>query len=92
MNPEAREWLGLTRADLLVYLGAAAIFAMFLVKDPRLSAALAVVGVVLALVACPLGMKRDPKVSRITNLVKLVSYPGCVLMAIGAILVRYAQS
>ena len=32
-NRELREWLGLTLADLIVYLGTAAIVAMFVVKD-----------------------------------------------------------
>ncbi|MBN9520306.1 hypothetical protein J0H58_17545 [bacterium] len=88
-NRELREWLGLTLADLLVYLAVAAIVAMFIVTDPTADAVLAVVGVGLALAACPFGMKPDPKVSGFTNGVKLVSYPACVLLAAGAIAVHY---
>jgi hypothetical protein len=86
---ELREWLGLTPADLLVYLAAAAVVALFFVSDPTADALLAVAGVGLALAACPLGMTRDPLVSDFTNGVKLVSYPACVLMAATAVAVHY---
>ena len=88
-NRELREWLGLTLADLIVYLGTAAIVAMFFVNDATVDMVLAGVGVVLAIAACPLGMKRDPEVSGFTNLVKIVAYPACVLMTVGAIVVHY---
>lgn len=86
---ELREWLGLTAADLLVYLAAAAIGGMYYVSNPAGDIALAVAGVVLSLLACPLGMKRDPEVSDFTNFVKKVAYPGCVLLAIAAIAAHY---
>jgi len=44
-NRELREWLGITFADLLVYVGAAAIVAMFFVSNPTVDVALAVFGV-----------------------------------------------
>lgn len=88
-NRELREWLGITFADLLVYLATAAIVAMFFVSDPTADFILAAAGVVLAITACPLGMKRDPDVSGFTNAVKLVSYPVCVFLAAGAIGVHY---
>ena len=88
-NRELREWLGLTPADLLVYLAFAAVGAMFFVHDATIDIVLAVVGVVLALAACPLGMPRDPAVSEATNAIKLVSYPACVILAVGAIAVHY---
>ena len=88
-NRELREWLGITFADLLVYLAVAAIAAMFFVTNPTTDIVLAVVGIALSIAACPFGMKRDPEVSRFTNGVKMVAYPGCVILAVGAIVVHY---
>jgi hypothetical protein len=88
-NREWLEWLGITFADLLVYLAAAAIVAMFFVSDPTADVVLAVLGIAFSVAACPLGMKRDPEVSGFTNGVKLVGYPVCVLLAVGAIIVHY---
>jgi hypothetical protein len=86
---ELLEWLGITLADLLVYLATAAIAVMFFVSDPVVDVILAVLGVALTLAACPLGMKRNPDVSAFTNRVKLVTYPACFLLAVGAIVVHY---
>lgn len=88
-NRELFEWLGITFADLLVYLGAAAIAAMFFVKNPIADVVLAALGVAFCVAACPFGMKRSPEVSSVTNAVKLVAYPACVLLAVGAIVVHY---
>ena len=85
---EMREWLGITFADLLVYLAAAAIALMFFVSDRVVETVLAILGVALTIAACPFGMKRDPAVSGFTNVLKLVSYPACVLLAVGAVVVH----
>ena len=47
---------------------------------------------VLAVVACPLCMKRDPQVSQLPNALKLAGYPVCVLLVIGAVIVHYVLS
>jgi hypothetical protein len=88
-NRELREWLGLTLADLLVYLGIAAIVGMYLVPNATAQMALAALGLALAIAACPLGMKADPAVSEFTNIVKLLTYPIVVLIFIAAIVFRY---
>ena len=88
-NRELREWLGLTLADLLVYAAGAAVVAMYVVKHSTAELVLAVAGITLSVVACPLGMKRDPQVSGFTNTMKLVAYPVCVLLAVGAVVVHY---
>jgi hypothetical protein len=90
-NRELLEWLGITSADLLVYLSAAAVTAMFFVRDQIADAVLAAVGVLLAVAACPIGMKRDPRVSDFTNGIKAWAYPACVILAIGAVIVHYAR-
>jgi hypothetical protein len=86
---ELLEWLGITFADLLTYLAAAAVTATYFLSDATPNIALAVLGVGLSLAACPLGMKPEPRVSGFTNGVKLVAYPVCVLLVVGAIVVRY---
>src|SRR5262245_43634226 len=85
-NRELQEWLGVTYADLLVYLGVAALVGVYLVPNATAQIALAALGLGLAIAACPLGMKADPAFSRFTNVVKLLTYPLVVLIFIGAIL------
>jgi hypothetical protein len=86
---ELLEWLGITVADLLVSLATIAIAAMFFVTDPTVDVILAVVGIGLALAACPFGMKRRPDLSNFTNTAKLVAYPVYVLLAVGAVVIHY---
>jgi hypothetical protein len=88
-NRELREWLGITAADLFVYLATAAIVVMFFVFHSTASILRAALGVAFAILACPFGMKRDPEVSEFTNAAKLVAYPVCVLFAIAAVVVRF---
>ena len=88
-NNELLEWLGLTPADMLVYLALAAIGAMFVVHDRTTDIILAVAGVGLGLASCPLGMARDPEVSKLTNAIKFASYPIFVALAMIAVAVHY---
>lgn len=88
-NEELREWFGLTLADGLSYLAIAAVVAMFFVRDPLWDWILATTGVGLSIAACPIGMKRNPKFSEFTNVVKLISYPALVLMLLVAVSVHY---
>jgi hypothetical protein len=88
-NPELIEWLGVSFADFLVYLAVGAVLAMFFVSDPTADVVLAVLAVGLSIMACPIGMRRHPKLSRFTNVAKLVSYPGSLLFVVGVIVVHY---
>jgi hypothetical protein len=88
-NHELREWLGVKPADLLAYVGIAAVVAMFYVTDATMDMGLAALGVVLAIAACPIGMKANPQLSKFTNAVKLVSYPLVVLGLLVAIGFHY---
>ncbi len=87
---ELREWLGLTFADLLVYLAIAALATMFFVKDEAADAALAIAAAALSLASCPFGMKRDPEFSALTNTIKRISYPLFVVLVVGGIVAHYA--
>ncbi len=86
---ELLEWLGLNPAGLLCYGSFAAVIAMFFTSNMTADAVLAILGVALSIVACVIGMKRNSGVSDVTNAVKLVSYPFCVLIGIGGIVVHY---
>jgi hypothetical protein len=88
-NRELREWLGLTSADLLVYLSVAALVPMFFVRDAVFDALLALGAIGFAVAACPIGMTRDPQVSNFTNAVKYWSYPVWLLLALGTIAAHY---
>lgn len=88
-NRELMEWLGLTPADLLVYLSLGALVPMFFTRDATLDALCALAALALAVAACPIGMKRDPKVSAFTNAVKYWSYPVWLLLAVGTIAAHY---
>ena len=88
-NRELLEWLGLTWADLCVYIGGGAVVAMFFVQNPTAEAALAAVGVAGTVAACPLGMRTKPEYSGLTNFFKLISYPLAVLGAGIAIAIHY---
>jgi hypothetical protein len=88
-NRELLEWLGITWADLLVYLVGAAIVAMFFVSSTLVDSILAGIGVTFVIAASLLGMKEDSALYDFTNCVKLVTYPLCVLLVLGAIAVHF---
>jgi hypothetical protein len=86
---ELQEWMGMTRADLCVYLAFAAVTAMFFVRSSAGDIGLAVVAFALTIASCPLGMKSDPDFEDVTNLMKVVSYPAAVVIVAFAILMHY---
>lgn len=88
-NRELAEWLGLTYADMLVNFSFGAVVVMFFVQHAGFDVLLALAAIALALVACPVGMKRDPQVSNFTNTVKRVSYPSYVLLVVLLISFHY---
>lgn len=89
-DAELREWLGLTLADLLVYLAIAAVVAMYFVQDPFVDAGLAAASVGLTLASCPLGMKTKPELSGFMTAVKKVSYPACVVLVLLFVFLNWA--
>ncbi len=79
-NREIIEWLGFTYADMLDYLAFGAAIAMFFVRHAGLDILLVVTAFTLAIMACSVGMKRDPRVSNLTNTVKWLGYPISVII------------
>ena len=87
---ELKEWLGLTPADALVYVALAAVATMFFIREPILEVILAVVGIVTAVAACPLGMTKNPLLSDSMNKLKEASYIPCAVCILIAIVVHYS--
>jgi hypothetical protein len=77
---ELLEWLGVRPADFVTYAACAVAGSMYFVYDKTVDVLLAVMAVALALIACAIGMRRDPEVSSLTNTMKLVSYPLCLVI------------
>lgn len=81
-NEELREWIGLKPADLLVYAAIAALVGMLFSVWRMLDIGLAVLAVGCCIAACALGMKADPRLSRLTNLTKKLTYPAFLIGAL----------
>lgn len=88
-NRELAEWLGLTYADLLVYLAFGSVALMLFVGHAGLDIFLAIAAFTLALFSCPIGMKRNPKLSNFTNTAKRISYPALTVIVALTIAFHY---
>jgi hypothetical protein len=82
MSKELMEWLGLTGADGLTYLGLSSAFASYFVSNIPMDLFLLGTGLILTLTACLVGMKADAELSRFTNTMKMISYPIWVLAVV----------
>lgn len=82
MDRELREWLSLTPADLFCYLGYGFLIGLYFTDTTTGDATLSTLAILASLIACPLGMRRDPQLSDFTNAMKLISYPLNVLLVV----------
>lgn len=80
MKEEAKEWVGIKPADLVIYLAFLLVIPVFFLRNAVLDTVLLSVGLLLCLVSCWIGMKPHPELSRTTNRAKLLSYPVCTLL------------
>jgi len=87
---ELREWMGMTRADMCVYVAFVSLAAMFVVQNTTIDMVLSLSAILLAVAACFLGMKSDPEFEDITNLFKAVAYPAALLVVVLVIAIHYA--
>ena len=81
--------MGMTQADLCVYLAFATLATMFVVRSAVIDTALALCTIALAVAACCRGMKSDPEFEDITNLFKAITYPAAFLFVVLVIAVHY---
>ena len=89
MDAQLREWLGLTWADGLTTVSLFTGVAMFITTNPVADQALAGVTILLAIAACPLGMRTRDDLPMYMNVLKLIVYPAYLLLAIGAVLFHF---
>ena len=76
MKESTKEWLGIKPADLVIYLAFATLIPAIIVKSAIFDVVILSVGVILCFISCKLGMKRNPKLGKINNAIKLIAYPG----------------
>lgn len=79
---ELRAWLGLAPADLPVWCAGICILVMNIAEDPVIDWAMAAAALILTLIACFMGMKRDKHLSDFSNAMKKITYPLCVAAVI----------
>lgn len=79
---EWREILSLAPADILLWLATGCLVAMRFINDPFKDSILAVAALILSVTACFVGMKRDERVSELSNRLKKYSYPACLIIII----------
>ena len=82
LSAEAREWLGIAPADLLIYAAMLGAFSLFYVVNIPLELLISLVAVVLGLYACVVGLKPNPQFSRLTNVMKLAGYPAGMFVVV----------
>lgn len=82
-SEEVQEWLGITKADILIYLAGGLVFATWVIQIKAIQWLLTLIVVVLCFYSTKLGIKHNPKISKFTNTLKLVGYPLFSLILIG---------
>jgi len=75
MNDEFRTWAGLKPGDCAVYASAAMIILMAYCQSVMGDLWLGGLAVVLSVAGCSMGMRRNARVSQLTNGVRIVIYP-----------------
>jgi hypothetical protein len=90
MKRESREWLGIAPADFPVYVAFIFVVVLYFNNGTVLDVILSVSAFVLSVVACIIGMRKEPEVSGFTNVIKKISYPACLLVCLVLIYVNFA--
>jgi hypothetical protein len=91
LKAEYKEWLGIAPADWPVYVATALLFLMYKADSFPVDVILALIALGLISWSCFIGMKHDPKVSRIANILKKVTYPVCLVAGIVIIYLNFTR-
>lgn len=83
-SDEIQEWLGITKADIIMLIAVGLVFATWVVQIKPVQIIFIVAVSILCYYSSKLGMKHNPKVSKLTNLLKKISYPISSIIIIGA--------
>ena len=82
MNEETREWLGLTNADMLIYLSFILAIAGHFVSNIIIVSVLYIAGLISGIYSIKLGAPKKKGVSKLTNLIKKYVYHVCLVIVI----------
>lgn len=82
-SEEVQEWLGITKADILLYAAAALVFAAWVIQIKIVQWGLTLAVIALCFYSTKLGMQRSQKVSKFTNVLKVIAYPVFSLILVG---------
>lgn len=88
---EWRELLSLAPADILLWGAGGCLIGMKFINDPVKDSILAAVAVTLAIASCFVGMKKDERVSVLTNRLKKISYPVCLIVVVLIIFLNFLK-
>lgn len=83
VSKELQEWLGLTKADILIYIATALVFVIWIIQVKIIQWGLILAVITLCFFSTKLGIEPSQKVSKFTNVVKLISYPFFSIILVG---------
>ncbi|WP_229690020.1 hypothetical protein, partial [Vibrio parahaemolyticus] len=80
MKDSTKEWLGIKPADFIMYAGFILLIPVKLLDSNYIKILLVIVGLLLCVLSCKIGMVGNSKLSNFNNWVKKVAYPVCSLL------------
>ncbi len=89
MKEYAKEWLGIKPADFIIYAGFALLVPIYYSSNQLIDVSLSLVGLLLCLASCWIGMKPHPELGKANNLVKLIAYPACTVFFIYVVYLNF---
>jgi hypothetical protein len=91
MNEELKEWLGIKPADFAVYAAGGAVVWMYFTPSAILDIVLSAVAIGFCVLGCLIGMRPDTRLSALSNGIKRVAYPACLLATIVCICLNFIR-
>lgn len=91
MNEELKEWLGIKPADFAVYAATAAVVGMYFTTSAAFDIVLSAVAMGFCVLGCWIGMRPDTRLSALSNGIKRVVYPACLLAVLVCIYLNFTH-
>lgn len=82
MKESTKEWLGIKPADLVLYAGFFQLVPVYYSNNQIIDMSLTVIGFILCLLSCWLGMRPHLELNKTNNIIKVIAYPACTLFYI----------
>ncbi|MEA2007445.1 MAG: hypothetical protein U9O20_04795 [Patescibacteria group bacterium] len=89
MHEELKEWLGITKADGLIYLTYILAIGGFFIGNIFLVSLLYVVAIISGIYSIKYGSPKNNEISKFTNAIKKYIYHVCLFIAIVIMIARY---